>query len=132
MLRQTQQNQLADYIYIFGTILFTIYGQLVLKWQVSQYGALPSGMTEKAWFIARLLLNPWIISGFASAFLASLCWMAAMTKFELSRAYPFTSLSFVLILFLSAILFRESVTVPKILGMIFIVIGIIIGSQGYR
>lgn len=132
MLKQTQQNHLIDYIYISGTILFTIYGQLVIKWQVSRYGALPADLAEKAWFILRLLLNPWIISGFAAAFLASLCWMAAMTKFELSRAYPFTSLSFVLILFLSAILFRESVTAPKVIGMIFIVIGIVIGSQGYR
>jgi multidrug transporter EmrE-like cation transporter len=56
--------------------------------------------------------------------------MAAMTKFPLSYAYPFTSLAFVLVVFLSAIFFNESVTTSKALGLGFVVLGIIIGSRG--
>ena len=53
-----------------------------------------------------------------------------MTKFELSYAYPFTSLSFVLVLVASALFFREAITVPKVLGLALIVVGIILGSRG--
>lgn len=120
---------LLDYLYIFGTIFFTVYGQLVLKWQVSQAGPFPLDMTEKIWFLLRLLFNPWVISGMAGAFLAFLCWMAAMTKFELSYAYPFMSLAFALVLVLSAIFFQEAVTLPKVMGLSLIVLGIIIGSR---
>jgi uncharacterized membrane protein len=119
-----------NYLYIAGTILLTLYGQLVVKWQVSHAGALPVDTNEKLWFFISLVFNPWVISGFIAAFLASICWMAAMTKFQLSHAYPFTSLSFVLVLLLSAVLFHESITIPKVLGMIFIIIGVVVGSQG--
>jgi len=91
---------MINYMYIFGTIFFTIYGQLILKWQVNLSGEFPTEVTEKVFFVLRLLLNTWIISAFAAAFFAAVCWMAAMTKFELSYAYLFMSLSFVSVLFL--------------------------------
>jgi multidrug transporter EmrE-like cation transporter len=121
---------MIGYLYVFGTIIFTVYGQLVTKWQVTRAGNLPAGITEKMGFLLRLTFNPWIVSSLVAAFLAFLSWMAAMTKFELSYAYPFTSLAFVLVLGLSVVFFHEAVTVPKVLGMTFIVAGIIVGSQG--
>ena len=87
-----------SHIYIFLTVLLTVYGQIVIKWQVNLAGAMPIDLSNKVSFMIRLLLNPWIISGLLGAFLASLSWMAAMTKFPLSYAYPFVSLSFVLLL----------------------------------
>lgn len=119
-----------NYVYIALTILFTVYGQLVIKWQVSQAGALPVGSGAKIVFLFGLLLNPWIVSGFLAAFFASLCWMAAMTKFHLSHAYPFMGLSFVLVLFFSGFFFGESITLLKIAGTALIVFGIIVASQG--
>ena len=40
-----------------------------------------------------------------------------MTKFEISYAYPFMSLSFVLVFGLSIFLFQESVTFAKVAGL---------------
>jgi len=119
-----------NYFYIFGTIFFTVYGQLILKYRIGQYGALPEILSHRILFLLRLLLDPFIFSGFFAAFLASLFWMAAMTKFELSYAYPFMSLAFVLVMFFSAIFFKEPITLPKSIGLAFIVLGIIIGSKG--
>jgi multidrug transporter EmrE-like cation transporter len=119
-----------DYLYIVGTILLTVYGQVIVKWQVNLAGALPADMQERIWFLVRLVFNPWIISSFLAAFLAALCWMAAMTKFHLSYAYPFMSLSFVLVLIVSAMVFHEAVTLPKIVGVGLIMLGIVVGSQG--
>lgn len=117
------------YVYIFGTVFFTVYGQLVLKWQVDQAGTLPGAIWDKIVFLIQLLLNPWIISGFLSAFLAALCWMAAMTKFNISYAYPFMSLSFVLVFILSVILFGDPITVQKVAGLGLIIAGIVVTSQ---
>jgi multidrug transporter EmrE-like cation transporter len=123
-------DRILDYSYIAGTILLTVYGQLIVKWQVNMAGALPADPQERIWFLVGLVLNPWIISSFLAAFLAALSWMAAMTKFNLSHAYPFMSLSFVLVLALSGLVFHEAVTLPKILGIILIMAGIVVGSQG--
>lgn len=119
-----------NYFYIFLTIVFTVYGQLVLKWQVGKAGALPVDFVDKIWFLFRLLLNGWVVSGFAAAFLASLAWMAAMTKFDLSHAYPFMSVAFVLVLALSVVFFHEPLNLQKVAGMVLIVAGIVVGSQG--
>ncbi|TQS70582.1 EamA family transporter [Ornithinibacillus gellani] len=117
------------FLYIFGTIIFTVYGQLMLKWRIDKVGSLPEAAFEKLLFLFRLLLDPLILSGFLSAFVASLFWMAAMTKFDISFAYPFMSLSFVLVFLLSVFLFSEPVTAQKVIGLSFIVLGIIVTSQ---
>lgn len=114
------------YLYIFGTISFTVYGQLILKWKIDQYGALPADAMDKFLFLLRLLFNPWIISGFFAAFIAALCWMAAMTKFDISYAYPFMSLSFILVFIISVFLFSEPITIQKSIGMGLIILGIIV------
>jgi multidrug transporter EmrE-like cation transporter len=117
-----------NYLYIFGTVLFTVYGQLIVKWQVGKSGSLPTDSMERAWFLLRFVLNPWILSSLLAAFFAFLCWVAAMTKFELSYAYPFTSLAFLLVLMLSGTFLHETITMPKLLGTALIVIGIAVAS----
>ncbi len=117
------------YLYILGTITLTVYGQLILKWQVSLAGSLPDGLQEKLFFLFRLVINPWVISSLLAAFLAFLCWLAALTKFELNYAYPFMSLSFILVLLLSGVFLNESISMNKIAGVVLILIGIAIGSK---
>jgi multidrug transporter EmrE-like cation transporter len=120
-----------SFIYVAITILLTVYGQIVVKWQAGKAGALPSGLGEKVIFLLRLaLLNPWMLSGLFAAFLASLAWMAAMTKLPLSLAYPFMSLSFVLVVVLGGMLFNEPITLLKLIGLGLIVSGVVVGSQG--
>ena len=114
------------YFFIALTVLLTVYGQLVLKWQVSLAGAAPAGITPKFLFIGQLLLNPWVISGLGAAFAASLCWMLALTKLPLSTAYPFTSATFLLILFFTTTFMGETFTVAKAVGTVRIVSGIVI------
>jgi multidrug transporter EmrE-like cation transporter len=120
------------YAYIALTIVLTVYGQVVIKWQVSLAGAMPSHAGEKVAFLLGVLLKPWVVSAFVAAFLASIAWMAAMTKFDLSYAYPFMSLNFVLVVALSAWFFHEAITLPRVIGLLLIVVGIFVGSQTHR
>ena len=122
--------RLYDYLYIFATIAFTVYGQLILKWRIAQFGPLPPGLADKLKFLVSLLLDPAIFSGFAAAFLASLAWMAAMTKFDLSHAYPFMSINFVVVLLLSGWLLSEPMTFQKALGVGLIVLGTLVAARG--
>lgn len=119
-----------SYVYIACTILLTVYAQIVIKWQVMGAGAFPAETADQLWFLAKLLVSPWIISALAALLAAVVAWMAAMTKLELSHAYPFTSLAFVLVLVLSGWLFHEPITWPKITGVALVCLGIVIGSQG--
>lgn len=119
-----------SYFYVLCTILLTVYGQLIIKWQVLQAGALPANSADKFWFLLHLVLNPWVISAFVAALLASITWMAAMTKLQLSYAYPFMSLAFILVMLFSGLLFNEPITTPKVMGVVLVIFGLAVGSQG--
>lgn len=111
------------YFYIFGTLFFTIYGQLIIKWRITGHGVLPAASIEKVLYLLRLLFDPFIFSGLASAFIAPLFWMAAMTKFDISFAYPFMSLAFVFVLVLSWFFLGEQLNTAKLVGMALIIAG---------
>ena len=115
---------MTGHIYILLTLLFTVYGQLVLKWQMGKAGSMPDNTIDKILFLLQQFLNPWIMSGFMSAFLASLAWMAAMTRFNLNYAYPFMSLAFIIVMLFSVIFLRESLTLQSVLGTVLVVVGL--------
>jgi drug/metabolite transporter (DMT)-like permease len=119
----------TGHIYILLTLLFTVYGQLVLKWQLGGAGIVPAGQIDKLLFLLKLFLNPWIISGFASAFLASLAWIAAMIRFELNYAYPFMSLAFIIVMVFSVFFLHEQLTIPRIAGTIIVVTGLFVMTR---
>lgn len=116
----------AGHIYILLTLIFTVYGQLVLKWQMGQARGMPEGGVDKILFLLQQFLNPWIMSGFFSAFLASLAWMAAMTRFDLNYAYPFMSMAFIIVMFFSVFFLNESLTLQGVLGTAMVVAGLIV------
>ena len=120
---------LAGYTFVLTTVVLTVYGQLVFKWRIDEAGAVPAGGSERLEYVARLAVNPWIVSVILATLAASLTYGAALTRFDLSHAYPFMALSFVFVLLLSGWFFQESVTTLKVVGVVLIVAGIAIGSQ---
>lgn len=116
---------MMGYFYIAGTILFTVYGQLILKWRIVRYGELPELWVEKGLFLIKILFDPYICSGFFAAFIASFFWMAAMTKFDLSHAYPIIVGGLAILTSVFAILFfKEPISFFKVTGILFIVTGV--------
>jgi uncharacterized membrane protein len=115
------------YLYIFGTLFFTVYGQIILKWRLSQLKVvLPERMTDKVIYLIKLVFDPFVLSGFVAAFIASLFWMAAMTKFEITKAYPFMSLAPALVFVIGMVFLGEQFTIGKLVGLILIIVGTIV------
>lgn len=113
------------YVFVAGTILFTTYGQLILKHQLSRIEDMPSGVAIFPFLILEILQRPLIMSGFVAAFAASLCWMAALTRLELSQAYPFMALNFLAVVSISVPLFNESFGWGKGIGLFAIGLGVL-------
>jgi len=116
------------YIYVFATLFFTVYGQMILKWRILKIGfSLPdTGALDKLLALFRLVIDPFILSGFLAAFIASLCWMAAMTKFQITEAYPFMSLAPAIVFLLGIWLLGETFTMGKVIGLVLIILGLIV------
>jgi len=112
------------YLSILGTLLFTVYGQIALKYRVDQLKIkLPDSLMDKAIYTIKLLFDPIIISAFVAAFIASLFWIATMTKMELTKAYPFMSLAPAFVFLVGIMLLNETFSWGKVIGLIFIIIG---------
>ena len=120
---------MIGYIYIFLTLLLTTYGQLILKWRLQFHEQFPVQFKQQMLYFLKVLADPYVLSSFAAAFLASLTWIAALTRFDLSYAYPFTSLSFIVVLILSYLLFNEPFTLNKLVGVLLIIAGVYIAAK---
>ncbi len=123
-------NNAFAWAMVLATTLLTSYGQLVLKWQVGKAAPVPFAFMEAWPPLLQLLARPWVLSAFVAAFGASLCWMLAISRLELSRAYPFMALNFLFVTLVAMPMFGEVLTAPKLVGLTLVVIGLVFISQG--
>lgn len=121
---------LKDYAYIFGSIGLTVFSQVIMKWQVNQAGAMPAAWIERLYFVICLLVKPWVLTAMLATFLGGVTWMMALTRFSLSEAFPWTSLSFLLILLSSWLILDETITASKMVGTLLIMAGVVVISRG--
>jgi multidrug transporter EmrE-like cation transporter len=124
-------NFLSQHIFIFLSLGFAVSSQLIIKWKMSGFSYDDfASWQDKYSFAFSMLINPYIILALAFSVLSGVSWMIAMTKFELSYAYPFTIFSLIFITLFSIIFFEEQVNAHKIIGIILVAIGIFTISRG--
>ena len=122
---------ILNHFYLLLAISFGVVSQLIIKWQMSAFSFNDYETWQDKFTLAfSMLLNPYIMIALVLTLLAGVTWMIAMTKFEISYAYPFTILGLVFVTIFSVMLFGESVNIYKIGGIILIVFGVIIISKG--
>lgn len=78
----------------------------------------------------RIALNPWVFSGL-SCFAASLVvWMYVLSKVQVSFAYPFNSVGYVVVVAAAYFFFREPITAMKLAGVGLICLGVFLVTKG--
>lgn len=128
-------GKLLAHFYLVATIVTSVYSQLIMKWRISGRFAglqIPSGIWPKVVTLFTVLFDPFVFSGLVATFVSGLCWMATMSKLDIGYAYPFTSLGFALVVVLSWMLFGEPLNAWRICGVLLIMAGIAVASQGAR
>jgi multidrug transporter EmrE-like cation transporter len=78
--------------------------------------------------LLKLLLNPVIFSGLILYVVSTGLWLIALSKTTLSFAYPFTALTFGLVMISSRIIFMENIPALRYFGILLIIIGIFVSS----
>ena len=122
---------ILNHLYLLLAISFGVVSQLIIKWQMSAFSFNDYETWQDKFALAfSMFLNPYIIISLTLTLLSGVTWMIAMTKFEISYAYPFTLLGLVLVTTFSVIFFGESVNTYKISGILIIILGIILISKG--
>jgi drug/metabolite transporter (DMT)-like permease len=113
---------------VLASVAFGAIGQLTLKAAMNSLG----GLQFSADALLRMATNPLLIIGLAIFGISTLLWLLALSKADLSFAYPFLSLTYIAVLFGGALLFHEKVTLPRIIGFAVIVAGVWIVARSEK
>ena len=119
-----------DLLAILISVLLAVVGQLLLKMGMLRIGRFSFDISTLIHQYTRILLNPFVVAGLVGFFISMLIWLYVLSRMELSFAYPFVALNYVLILFGSYFLFKETITPLKIVGVAVIIIGVFLVARG--
>ena len=120
---------MLSYLFLFGTIIFTVIGQLLTKYALPMFGPKPTTISAAFPFFFKVLTNLYFLGALLLAFAAALCWVMALQKFQLSYAYPFMSLSYVLVFLGANMLFYEQISPSRWIGLFTICLGVFLVSR---
>lgn len=76
------------------------------------------------------VLRPGLIGGFACYGLSILVWIYVLSRVEVSYAYPFLGLGFVLVVFASAAFLGEPLTSARLIGACLVAFGVFVIARG--
>jgi len=110
-------------ILLLVTVILATLGQILLKKGVLSIGGV-SFTSEIYLDIKKILSSGYLMFGFTSYAGAMIMTLVVLSKVELSVFALVTSLSYVLIIFSSYYFFGEDISIDKVLGTIFIMIGV--------
>jgi len=116
-------------LYILVSIFFNVLGQFFIKIGVGKISPLSISVHNIVPDIAHIVFYPQIFTGLFLYAVGSIFWIFALSKTELSVAYPMLSLGYVFVLILSALVLKENISVIKILGVCVIIFGIFLISR---
>ena len=119
-------------VYILISVVGGAMGQIMLKKGMSSMGPLTLTASQFGSIIWRMATNPYVVVGLGVYALGTLFWLLALSREELSFAYPFASLSYILMLIASWQLFRENISLMRLLGTFVICVGVVLTSLSRR
>lgn len=118
--------------FILFTVATNAAAQLMLKQGMMSLGPLSfTGETLIA-RIFQILFNPWVFAGLATFAISMASHLFVLSKVELSFAYPFLSLAYVVVAVIAYFVFREDINSWRIAGIAFICVGTVLIAQSGR
>ncbi len=115
--------------YIMISVLAGAAGQILLKHGMVIIGEVTLSMDQTLAVLFRLATNPFVVGGLALYAGGTVFWLAALSRVDLSYAYPFASLSYVVMLLAAWMLFEEHITPLRLLGTLVVGIGVLLISR---
>ncbi len=74
----------------------------------------------------QIAINPWVIGGLAMYFLGAIVWLFVLARVEVSMAYPFVGIGFILTMILGKLLMGDDITFYRLVGTLFVTAGVIL------
>jgi drug/metabolite transporter (DMT)-like permease len=112
------------YLPLMMGILLNAAAQLLLKSGMDKIGAFAfswNNVIPIAWQVA---INPYIITGLCCYVMSVVVWLLALSRLEVSIAYPLLSLGYIVNAIAAYYLLHENLSMTRITGIVVILIGV--------
>ena len=106
---------MSSYLALGGSIILATIAQIIFKYY---------SQTNTSKNYIMMIFDLKLASGFLLYFISAILYIYSLKKIDLSIAYPTISLSYIAIIFLSFLLFGETITLLKIIGCAIIILGV--------
>ena len=110
------------------SVLLNAAAQLFLKAGTNVVGTVSFGDANTINTLLNIARVPWFWAGFACYGISLFTWIATLSRLPVSVAYPLVSIGYVVNALAAWWLFGESLTMQKLIGVGFIIIGVILVS----
>ena len=118
---------------LIGLILFSVLlaavAQLTLKHGMNQVADSSGALQLSASSVRDVVTTPAVWGGLFLFGLSAIVWLAVLSRASLSFAYPFASLTYVLILLADRFVLYETVPALRWAGVFCIMVGIVLVAQ---
>jgi drug/metabolite transporter (DMT)-like permease len=114
---------LATLLLLLGSVACDVTGQVCFKLGV---GHETDGDTDAPSLLHKVLHSPWIALGVAVYALEFVLWFAALSRTQLSIAFPFTALGYVGVVLASRYVLNERISLRRWAGIGTIVVGVVL------
>ena len=121
----------TPYAMILLSVALSAAAQVALKAGMTSVGvrqALAGGLTPIS--LLQVAFSPLVMLGLLFYVLSAAVWLGVLSKMPVSSAYPFVALAIVLTSLLGRLFFHDAFTLPKILGTLLIVGGVVVLAKG--
>lgn len=118
-------------LFLLIAISLGAFGQLSLKHGMRQYGDLGQPGLGFAPKIIGAIFTPYVFLGLSLYAISSCFWLVVISPggFALSYAYPMIAISYVAVVLLSRVFFKEQVMPLQWLGIMFMVTGLVLVAR---
>ncbi len=104
---------------------FAVLGQVTLKYAMDQIGRIGSAqISDPMKTIVKAAKEPALWTGLILFGVSALFWLVVLSRVDLSLAYPFVGLSYIVVVALARLVFNEPVPPLRWLGVLVVAIGI--------
>ena len=109
------------------SVISAVMGQVLFKKGVLVTGEI-TFKSSTIGELTKLIFNPLVFAGLILYVVSAMLWLIVLSKTTLSFAYPFTALTFGLVMLSSRVIFLENIPTLRYLGIVLICLGILLSS----
>ena len=121
---------MAKYIpLILSGVFLNAFAQLLLKKGMLGIGYFEMQFENLFPMIKKVAANSYILLGLGSYVISVAIWLLVLARVEVSYAYPFLSVGYVVVTLMGYFIFQENLSWIRVAGISIIIVGVILLSR---